>query len=1002
MFFDKVFRKKWPIATLLTLSCLLAVVISSKIAHSTPDILNAEERTWLTQHPDIRVAFSADYPPFSLEDKDGQYTGLADDYFDLIEQRLSLKFNRLSPTKAQSAAINPADKQVDVVSLFAFSDARNQRWLYTKPYVDLPLYIIGNAADDTPEEVTLKNLGEYHLTLVKHSAAHDYVKQYYPNIPLELVEDTCEGVRHAAFEAHDVLVADLTAVSWCMRSQGLMDLKVIGKIEFNHTLGIAVRKDWPILQSIMNKGLASITPDEREEIYQRWAGKNLLEEDKLKNIKLWLVFVALFCLGIMLVRLYMWDRSLQERILNRFPDADAFTLEEPASALSDGFKHKLLIPSIVAFIIALMFAIAFILYGHLYKHMWTGESGHTALTLIVSTLTLFCLAGGYKLGGLRRGKEIEDLFYKLIVQSNLRQKSEQLLSKNEESLRNQNEVLMTLASTQLIDRVNKQQIFHEITALSANALEVEQVSFWLISDDGQQLNCVDMFQRSLNKHSSGQVLRQVDYPNYFQALQTQHVFAVTDVMTDPNTKELVESYVQNFGIGALLEGPILLNNKVVGVICHEHVGGPREWSVAEQNFVRSISDIAKLAIEIDHRKAAEEALLKHQNDLENTIKLRTAALEHSSKLSRFLFERAPVAIAYMNVNNEIIDMNAESEKLTGYSRAQVIGKTFRELFSIDETIGQLEALAERVAQGAKIQGEVVQAHRADGSRLEVAIWRSMEVDDEGNPIIITIAQDVSKQRAIEAALISARESAEAADRIKSMFVASMSHELRTPLNSIIGFLGVVVQGMSGDLNSKQQDQLGRAYQSSKHLLALISDVIDVSKIEAGFLETQLEKFELKPLLLEAEQMASHLSNGKKIAVSIECADDIWLETDRKRLFQAILNVLSNALKYTEEGTVKLKAELLKKQLDITVQDTGIGIAEANFASIFKPFERADSRLKIKTPGTGLGLYLTHKILTQLLGGSIEVASELEVGTTFTIKVPLKAPKSKPDQTLEAM
>ena len=109
--------------------------------------------------------------------------------------------------------------------------------------------------------------------------------------------------------------------------------------------------------------------------------------------------------------------------------------------------------------------------------------------------------------------------------------------------------------------------------------------------------------------------------------------------------------------------------------------------------------------------------------------------------------------------------------------------------------------------------------------------------------IVAIALDISRQKALQESLITAREAAESADRIKSMFVASMSHELRTPLNSIIGFLGVVLQGMSGELNFKQKDQLGRAYHSAKHLLSLISDVIDISKIEAGFLEIHIEKFE---------------------------------------------------------------------------------------------------------------------------------------------------------------
>jgi signal transduction histidine kinase len=262
---------------------------------------------------------------------------------------------------------------------------------------------------------------------------------------------------------------------------------------------------------------------------------------------------------------------------------------------------------------------------------------------------------------------------------------------------------------------------------------------------------------------------------------------------------------------------------------------------------------------------------------------------------------------------------------------------------------------------------------------------------KGQRQLVAIARNVSNQKALQESFIKARESAESADRIKSMFIASMSHELRTPLNSIIGFLGVVLQGMSGELNVKQKDQLGRAYHSAKHLLSLISDVIDISKIEAGFLNAYVEKVELKPLLKEIEHAVQHLAEEKQLALSIDCPAKLMLETDRKRLYQVVLNIASNALKYTERGSVKIKASVKNEQLTIAVTDTGIGMDEAGLARLFKPFERIDSRLRIKTLGTGLGLYLTRKILAQLLGGTIEVKSKLEEGSTFTIIIPTTMP-----------
>jgi signal transduction histidine kinase len=301
-------------------------------------------------------------------------------------------------------------------------------------------------------------------------------------------------------------------------------------------------------------------------------------------------------------------------------------------------------------------------------------------------------------------------------------------------------------------------------------------------------------------------------------------------------------------------------------------------------------------------------------------------------------------------------------------------------------------VAAMTLKGSEYRGVELVLQRKDGKKLEHGCSVGMAASDEiGQGQIVAIAQDVTQKKALATSLIKAREAAESADRIKSMFVASMSHELRTPLNSIIGFLGVVLQGMSGELNLKQKDQLGRAYHSAKRLLSLISDVIDISKIEAGFLQVHVEEFELKPLLVEVEHAVIHIVEQKDLILSIDCPARLKLLTDRKRLYQVVLNVVSNALKYTEQGSVRVLAGLKGKQLVITVEDTGIGIGEADIAGLFKPFERVESRLKVKTLGTGLGLYLTRKILSQLLGGTIEVKSELEKGSTFTIAIPTTMP-----------
>jgi len=225
------------------------------------------------------------------------------------------------------------------------------------------------------------------------------------------------------------------------------------------------------------------------------------------------------------------------------------------------------------------------------------------------------------------------------------------------------------------------------------------------------------------------------------------------------------------------------------------------------------------------------------------------------------------------------------------------------------------------------------------------------------------------------------------DRLKSMFVASMSHELRTPLNSIIGFTGIVLQGMSGELTDKQRDHLSRSYGSAKHLLELITDVIDISKIEAGRTDLFPSECVLSEVVDEAVESVRPQAENKGLGLTVTMPEDCVLYTDRRRLLQCLLNFLSNAVKYSETGEIALCATERGEDIEIAVSDTGIGIAEKDMPKVFEAFERLDSHLRVPAGGTGLGLHLTRKIATDLLEGSVSVHSEIGKGSTFTLRIP---------------
>ncbi len=831
-----------------------------------------------------------------------------------------------------------------------------------------------------------------------------------------------------------------------------------------------------------------------------------------------ITLILFFILALILLSLLLLNWHIKAQVTQKFlmPNQDIIALTK-----------RIQFPTSIVLIIALLFVCGLVV---LYLHMvltYQYYLNQRFVQWVSAGFFVFVLYGGYLFGNLKRSRQLEKLINRLHLQNVAKKIAQEKLLKSEQRLQRQNTSLAHLAAMQLMHWQNPATLFREIMQVSALALDVERVSVWRFSDDLTQLECVGLYIKSKNLYTVSQPLIAEHLPEYFKHLKQNRVIAINDVYQHPATAEFTQAYLQENRIGAMLDGTIWLNNEVIGVICHEHVDGARQWTMDEQNFVGSITDLTRLTLEAQKRHQAEDDLSRQQKNVESIVQKRTASIANNAKLFRFLVEHAPVSILYMTVAQEIIEMNPEAERLSGYSREYAIGKTYQALFGTEQNKQQLLHMEKHIAYGQKIQGEELTIRRADGSTADLMISRSMALDDDGNPVIISIGQDLSKQKALElnaqklietekrysyvvqhapipiliidkkghiieanpeaisaagysreqligqnfiqlivakesrrkaiaaaqramkgedfravelllqnsagekyqyqcsmgavldgageqsqlvaialdisqqkqlqASLITAREAAESADRIKSMFVASMSHELRTPLNSIIGFLGIVLQGMSGELNLKQKDQLSRAYHSAKHLLSLITDVIDISKIEAGFLEVHIEKFELMPLLAEVEQAIEHIAVEKNLLVSIDCPQHLLLETDRKRLFQVVLNVASNAVKYTVKGSVNIQAALQNDWLEIRVQDTGIGIQEADLAQLFKPFERIDSPLKIKTLGTGLGLYLTRKILAQLLSGTVDVKSEPAKGSIFSIKIPAKIQDFAPEQ-----
>lgn len=253
----------------------------------------------------------------------------------------------------------------------------------------------------------------------------------------------------------------------------------------------------------------------------------------------------------------------------------------------------------------------------------------------------------------------------------------------------------------------------------------------------------------------------------------------------------------------------------------------------------------------------------------------------------------------------------------------------------------------------------------------------------------------SDAEAAKAEADAARGEAESANGAKSDFLAVMSHELRTPLSAIMGYQELLADGITGPINEQQSQQLGRIKASARHLLSLIDEILTFTRIDAGREEVNLELVSLATLLEPAAEIVEPLARARNLHIEVMLPPNpIFVETDPVKVRQMVVNLLGNAVKFTDTGRIILTGDQKADQLMITVQDTGIGISSEHFERIFEPFWQVEQKATRRAGGTGLGLTVTKR-LALLLGGDVSVTSTPGEGTTFTICLPIRPSESSP-------
>lgn len=371
------------------------------------------------------------------------------------------------------------------------------------------------------------------------------------------------------------------------------------------------------------------------------------------------------------------------------------------------------------------------------------------------------------------------------------------------------------------------------------------------------------------------------------------------------------------------------------------------------------------------------------------LKRSQEAVKRSETKYRGLFDNAADGI-FLLKGDTFIECNEKALEIYGVTRDQIIGQN-PYLFSPESQPNGIKSKEMAIkfinkALDGYPQHFEWQYLSYDGTPFdaEVALNR-LKIEDEY--LIQAIIRDVTERKKAEK-LEKENIKLQELDKLKSMFIASMSHELRTPLNSIIGFTGIILQGMTGELTEEQIRQLTIVKNSANHLLSLINDVIDLSKIEADKTELFIEDFDLSPVLVDIEESFIDMMGRKGLKMSLEMPESLMVYGDERRIKQVIMNLVSNAIKFTDNGDVTIDVMENDRMVEVTVKDTGIGIREEDQKKLFQAFSRIHVEDQPIVEGTGLGLYLSQKI-AHLLGGNIYAKSQFNKGSEFTFIFPTK-------------
>ncbi|MBK1879170.1 transporter substrate-binding domain-containing protein [Pelagicoccus mobilis] len=931
--------------------------LASEVVQDGRLALSEEEKAWIAENPVIRVAPDPDYPPLEFFDEAGEYQGIVAEYMSLMAERLGLRLEVVRTENFDAVIEAVRNGTADVIGTNTPSEETLKEFISVDDqYMYFPDVLVTH--DETPKDVRLgDSVVNRVLVVAGWSDVAAYLQEHFPHIEIVYTESTEDGLLQLSLREYDYLVSTLPTVSYLVRKRGISGLRIASYIEeLSMQDTLMVRKDEVELRDLLEKAFKSISKQQRQEIIDRWV-LDLPQERAVPDLAL-------------------------------FPEEKVWLEEHPVirvAASSDwgplDFLEK--------------------------EGSYRGFSVDL-LKRIASQLGV-------------RIEYVEESWNKPIAQ--LDAGDLDILPSVARTSERLDAWLFTDALVDLPTGVfAKQDVAYlsDLSALNSKTVAVidgdaiheylaagyPDLDLMLVESASEGLRSV-MEDRSFayvgNTITTGHVLGQMGYLQIRMVGQVPFKYELRFAVRDdwPLFRSVLQRALDDIPeaeLNAIYNqwAPLIREKPADYRLLWQMLGVAALAFVAIGYWNRRLSKAKKLAMEA-------EAELQRANEAAEAAN--QALFESKQQLSTMV-DNVPGVVYRCLAHHpwSMLFISDEVQTLTGYAADDFRGGeeaalTFGDLIHPDD----VEPIALSVSQAIELDGQFAAEYRIYDSQKRV-LWvfdkGKATFDKDGRLLYLDGAIfDITARKETEEALASAKLTAETANRAKSSFLANMSHEIRTPMNAILGHSQIMRRDET--LTDRQMDSVKSINRSGEHLLTLINDILDMSKIEAGKITLMPVSFSLGKLLREAYDLFRSRVEEKGVGFELELEEGLpdLIEADGMRVRQVVLNLLSNAVKFTDRGHILLRARCEGDLIVVEIVDTGCGVAEESKDAIFEAFEQADKGVRAQG-GTGLGLAISRS-MARLMGGDIAVESSLGKGSTFVFSFSWKVGSEEAFERAEA-